>query len=127
MTWLALLLVYAFEGTALASEGGFEAVVTECYDGDTCSVIIDLGFGLTLNETIRLARINAWEVTGPERKRGMKAKQWLNDRIAKKTVQLQLHSRLREKYGRILADVIEDRVNINDAMVEHGHATYQEY
>ena len=48
----------------------YKAQVTEVYDGDTCTVEIDLGLHTFLkDEKVRLNRINAPEVTGRGKRR----------------------------------------------------------
>ena len=56
----------------------YTAQVQSVYDGDTCRVDIDLGLGSWIrNEKLRLLRINALEMTGPEKALGAAARDFL--------------------------------------------------
>lgn len=111
----------------------YKAVITSVYDGDTCTADIDLGFGIwKRSEKLRLHRINAPEVTGTSKAKGVAAKKFLASHVEKKTVTLETIKDTKEKYGRYLAEIwIEDRsgvrVNVNDLMVEKGFAEYKKY
>lgn len=111
----------------------YRAVITEVYDGDTCTVDIDLGLSTWIRgEKVRLYRINAPEVRGPERDLGLQARDFLRSQIEGKAVLIQTIKDRKEKYGRYLAEVwleAEDgsRVNINDLLVQSGYAIYQTY
>ncbi len=94
-------------------------------DGDTIDVIIDFGFNLTQTHRLRFFGINAPETRGPEREEGLKSKAWLKDLIEGKRIKIQTYKR--GKYGRIVADIIFKRRNINKRMVEEGLAEYKEY
>lgn len=111
----------------------YRAVVESVYDGDTCTVDIDLGLSTWIRgEKVRLYRINAPEVRGPEREAGLQARDFLRGLIEGKAVLIQTIKDRKEKYGRYLAEVwleADDgsRVNINDLLVQQGQARYQEY
>ena len=48
----------------------YRATVTSVYDGDTCTVDLDLGLSITLHkQKIRLHRINAPELRGRSKRR----------------------------------------------------------
>lgn len=105
----------------------YNAEVIKIVDADTIDVNIDVGFGGSRIERLRLARINAPEVRGPEREAGLEAKDWLEDIIP-------LHSRVRirtykdDSFGRYIAEVwLSGWQNINDMLVEAGHAVYKDY
>ena len=55
------------------------------------------------------------------KQRGLAAKQWLIDRLEYKEVEMQSHGT--GKYGRVLGELFVEGVNINQLMVEKGHAT----
>lgn len=111
----------------------YKAVVTSVYDGDTCTADIDLGFGVWIHkEKLRLHRINAPEITGSSRSKGIESKEFLASQIAGKTITLETIKDKKEKYGRFLAEIwIEDksgkRINVNDMVVEKGYADYKKY
>lgn len=102
----------------------YRAIVVSVYDGDTITVDIDLGFHLTLKTSVRLARINAPELSGVERMQGIVARDYLRSVLPKgAAVLLQTYKSGTEKYGRYLADVWIDDINLNDRLVELHLAT----
>jgi micrococcal nuclease len=110
----------------------YTARVQSVYDGDTCRVDIDLGLGTwILNEKLRLVRINAPEVTGKEKAAGLASRDYLRDLIDGKQIIIETVKDKRGKYGRYLAEVWIERnggwANVNDLLVNSGHAVYQDY
>ena len=60
----------------------YRATITAVYDGDTCAADVDLGFKVTVRgEKIRLARINAPEIRGANRKAGLESRDFLRELI----------------------------------------------
>lgn len=111
----------------------YKAKIVEVYDGDTCTIDIDLGLHTWIKgEKIRLTRINAPELRGTERTKGLKSRDFLRSLILNKEVFIETIKDKKEKYGRYLADVwLEDDkgkfININDEIVKNGFAKYQKY
>jgi micrococcal nuclease len=111
----------------------YRAKVTEVYDGDTCTVEIDLGLSAWIRgEKIRLNRINAPEMRGADKPKGEKARDFLRALILGKDILLQTIKDEREKYGRYLGEIWLEQadgalLNANDEMVKVGHARYQQY
>jgi micrococcal nuclease len=111
----------------------YRATVTSVYDGDTCTVDIDLGLRTWVRgEKLRLTRINAPELRGAERARGLKSRDHLRGLVLGREVLLMTIKDRREKYGRYLAEIWLAGAdgalqNVNDLMVEAGHAKYQRY
>ena len=111
----------------------YRAIVRKVYDGDTCTVDIDLGLGCWIHdETIRLYRINAPEVRGVERPEGLRSRDFLRSQIKGKEVVLQTVKDKRGKYGRYLAEIWlknegGNSINVNDLLVQQGHAVYKDY
>jgi micrococcal nuclease len=111
----------------------YRAVVQSVYDGDTCTVDIDLGLHSWLHsEKIRLYRINAPEVRGSERQAGLLSRDFLRSQIDGKPVLVQTIKDKKGKYGRYLgeiwlADPSGDLTNVNDMMVNEGFAGYKDY
>lgn len=111
----------------------YKAIVSSVYDGDTCTVDIDLGLSTWIHgEKLRLYRINAPELRGEEREAGLRSRDFLRSQIEGREVMIQTIKDKKGKYGRYLADIWMDDaegnpVNINDLMVEMGFAEYKEY
>jgi micrococcal nuclease len=110
----------------------YRATVTSVYDGDTCTVDIDLGLSITLHkQKIRLARINAPELRGRSHRRGRAARDFLRGEILEREILLQTIKDKKGKYGRYLGElwVKQGRrmANVNDLLVTEGHAKFVEY
>jgi len=111
----------------------YKAIVTSVYDGDTCTVDIDLGLSAWIRgEKLRLNRINAPELRGDERAKGLLSRDFLRDKIHGKEITIETIKDRREKYGRYLAEIwLEEKkgkfININDLLVKEGFAKYQKY
>ncbi|MEW4530207.1 thermonuclease family protein [Maioricimonas sp. JC845] len=105
----------------------YRARILRVIDGDTVEAELDLGFRIAARKTLRLAGLNASEVRGDERPRGMAAARWLRDeieRLTSGTGQLIVRTErdVTGKYGRVLATLIAATVNLNEALIEAGHA-----
>jgi len=60
--------------------------VTEVYDGDTCTVDMDLGFKIHFTEVVRLMGINAPALRGSERPAGLVSRDRLREKILKQPI-----------------------------------------
>jgi len=96
-------------------------------DGDTIICDIDLGFHIVhRNIVFRLKGINAPEVRGTNKQKGIKSTAWLRDKILQKIITLETHKDKKGKYGRYLAIVYCDGANVNQEMVCKGLAKIYE-
>ena len=112
----------------------YRATVRRVVDADTIDVDIDLGLFVHVHERLRLFGIDAWEVRGPERERGLEAKAALeaffsaDPEIIVRTIRDK-----KGKYGRFLAEVYTlnpagaPEIHINEWLVERGHAEWRDY
>lgn len=111
----------------------YRAQVVSVYDGDTCTMDIDLGMNNWQHgEKIRLARINTPEIRGSERPAGILARDFLREKIDGRQVWINTLKDKKGKYGRYIADIWLEQtagefININDALVDAGHANYVQY
>ncbi len=105
------------------------AVVKSVYDADTITVQVDLGFGVQIEQRLRLYGIDAWEVRGEERPIGLIARDWLRDEIGGERVVFVSFDDRKGKYGRFLALIYTEgqSLSINDRLVQLGHAEYRNY
>ena len=90
-------------------------------DGDTIEATLDLGFHCTFDVSMRLDGINAAEHGTPA---GLSATAFLAS-LAAGAHQILVTTRKEaagDKYGRILAVLWIDSVNVNDELVARGHA-----
>lgn len=108
----------------------YQAQVIDVYDGDTFTVVIEVGFGIQLLQKVRLADVDAWEVRGEEREAGLKARDYVRDLILHKRVTL--ITTWPEEYGsfrRLIGDIYfpkEDKV-LSQLLIENGHAEFAIY
>ena len=97
--------------------------VLRVVDGDTVDVVVDLGFNVWHKCRVRMVGINAPESRTrdlEEKEKGLAAKKWLKKRLGNTSVELQ--SQGKGKYGRVLGEFYIDEININQEMIEVGHA-----
>ena len=99
--------------------------VLRVIDGDTMVVSIDLGFNLTLTQTIRVKGINAPEARTTnleEKARGLAAKAFAETWLQGK--RLLIKTTKDDKYGRMLGDFIctETGTTFAEAMLIANHA-----
>lgn len=111
----------------------YKAKVISVYDGDTCTIDIDLGLHTWIRgEKIRLNRINAPELKGKDRMKGLASRDFLKSLILDKEIVIETIKDSKEKYGRYLGEIwLKDKngnfININDEMVKNKFAKYQKY
>jgi micrococcal nuclease len=106
----------------------YNARVTDIYDGDTITVTIDCGFGLKMEkQKIRLYGIDTPEVRGEEKEHGKKVRDILREKILDKNILLKTIKDKKGKYGRYLGILFYENVNINDWLIENGHAVEMIY
>jgi len=104
----------------------YSCEVKRVVDGDTIDCVLDLGFSVFHKCRVRLYAIDTPESrtrNRDEKARGLLAKQFLIDSIKDKKVVLK--SKLRDsrgKFGRVLAEVWVNGINVNEDMVKKGHA-----
>jgi micrococcal nuclease len=100
------------------------ARVHEIIDGDTLDVSIDLGFHIQHIIRLRLYGIDTPELKSKdvsERQLANLATKKLTDLIEGKIVTVKTH-KSSDKYGRYLAEIIHDGVNINKLLLAEGFA-----
>ena len=107
----------------------YKARLIRVIDGDTVDAEIDLGFDVFVRQRIRLYGINTPESRTTdlvEKEKGLAAKQRLIELLPREFVVETILNK-RGKYGRVLgilkvAGEDETLTNINDLLVEEGHA-----
>jgi micrococcal nuclease len=102
----------------------YKCKVTRVVDGDTVDALIDLGFDIKYSSRVRLYGIDTPESRTrdkDEKARGKMASAYLKEAVDNgDTVVLRTKlSDSRGKFGRVLASVVVDDVDINEAMIEN--------
>jgi|TARA_R110002020_G_scaffold360292_1_gene572940 micrococcal nuclease len=102
----------------------YKCKVTRVVDGDTIDALIDLGFDIKYSSRVRLYGIDTPESRTrdkDEKVRGKMASAYLKEAVDNgDTVVLRTKlSDSRGKFGRVLASVVVDNVDINEAMIEN--------
>jgi micrococcal nuclease len=111
----------------------YKAKITDVYDADTVTADVDLGFYVWLHEQkFRLYGINATEVKGEKKKAGKKCRDMLAAQISGKEVLIQSiknpkEKDKKEKYGRWLAVIWHNGVNMNEWVVAQNCGVHAEY
>ena len=101
----------------------YNATCTSVYDGDSITLAINLGFHMVMhNQKIRLLGIDTPEIRGEEREAGLIARDRLRELIENKQVLMLSHRDKTGKYGRWLATIYIDSVNVNQLLVDEGLA-----
>ena len=100
----------------------YSCKVTRVVDGDTIDVILDLGFSILHKCRVRLYGIDTPESRTrdkDEKVRGKLAGKYLKDTIDNgDTIVLQTKMKdSKGKFGRVLANVVVDDININQQMI----------
>ena len=84
---------------------------------------ISLGFNITMHkQKVRLLGINTPEVRGPEREKGLVSRNRLRDLIDGKDIIVSTYKDKGGKYGRLLATIFLDGVDINQQLIDEGLA-----
>lgn len=105
----------------------YKAKVVKIIDGDTIDVDIDVGFDIIIaKQRIRLYGIDTPESRTRDKEEkfyGNISKQFLNDYCPKGSyITLRTHLDKKGKFGRILGELIVNKVNLNEQMIEENLA-----
>lgn len=100
----------------------YKAKVIDVYDGDTITAMVDLGFYHYQQMKFRLYRINTPEIRGEDRDRGIAVRDIVRAMILDKEVIINSYKDKQEKYGRYLANIIIGDLDLNQWLVQNGHA-----
>ena len=105
----------------------YRCKITRVVDGDTVDVDIDLGFGVWLHkERVRIYGIDTPESRTrdlEEKKYGLAAKEFVKQFVKGNNIILRTEKYdAKGKFGRILGDIIVDKVSMSDTMIKEHHA-----
>jgi micrococcal nuclease len=100
------------------------AKIVHVYDGDTVHAVFSLPNSSTIHKyKLRLAHIDTPELKSKntkEIKKANEAKKVVEDMILNKIVYLELEGE--DKYGRILANIYINNINLNQYLIENKYA-----
>lgn len=97
----------------------YRAVITEIKDGDTFEATVDLGFGLSVNQTFRLNGVDTPEL---DRAEGFTAKTFVYNTIMRAEGKVVLRAGQPDKYNRILAEVWVGNESLNQKLLDQHQA-----
>lgn len=100
----------------------YYANIIYVYDGDSCTAKIDLGFNLNMTVKLRLMYIDTPELRGDELEEGRIVRDIVREMILDKDVIIRTHKDSTGKYGRYLAEIFVDGINLNIWLLENGYA-----
>lgn len=113
----------------------YNAEVVSVYDGDTCTVILDLGLNVRVKTKLRLYGIDTPEIRGgtkATKKAAITARDYVREEILGKVVRV--HSVKKGKYGRLVSivwkldsDGTPVSESLNDALVRLNMAVRKIY
>jgi len=106
----------------------YKCKVIKVVDGDTLDVVIDVGFSTNITKRLRLFLIDAWEIRGVEKEKGLAAKKRLQEIVDSATqVYVQTIMDSVGKYGRVLSwvwvETNKELSNVNETLLNEGHGT----
>ncbi|MGA1821247.1 MAG: thermonuclease family protein [Thermoplasmatota archaeon] len=108
----------------------YKARVIDAFDGSTIRVDIDVGMSIWIRmEPIKLSRIKTPAMIGEEEAKGLKARDFLREKIVGKEILIGTAKDKKSESGRYMGEIwLKDEddewININNLMVESGHATF---
>lgn len=128
---LVIVVLLFLPSLAFALDFLYPAEIERVIDGDTVVADLSLGLGVILdNQYIRLYAIDAWEIKGEEKEKGLLAKGYLERRLQEGKVEIEIKPEWgrdgRGKYGRWLGIIYVGGVNINDELIGREHAVKYE-
>ncbi len=104
----------------------YKARIIDVYDGDSVTAVLDLGLHIKVEVKLRLYGIDTPELRGEEREKGLAARDFLRYLILDRDVIIHTIKDKTGKFGRLLAKIYIDEVNINKLLIEKGYAEVYE-
>lgn len=109
----------------------YKGILDRVVDGDTIDVTVDVGFKMTTNQRIRLARIDTPEIyrvpqDSEEYRKGMESKEFVEKRMQENDGKFTIRtSKLTGKYGRYIGEIFfaDSDISLNDELLQQGLAT----
>ena len=107
----------------------YRASLVRVKDGDTAVFDIRLGFNLTLREPVRFEGIDTPEIRGASKVVGLDVSSWVRTWLetAERIVIVTGEDCERDKYGRVLARVWADGLDLTAILLETGRGVEETY
>ena len=102
-----------------AATRDFTAQIIRVIDGDTVEVSLDVGFGLTLRDHVRVLGINCPEMSTPD---GPRARARTAELLPIGSYVVAKCASHRDKYGRVLADFVVGNATLGEILLAEGLA-----
>ena len=105
----------------------YRAKLERVVDGDTVDAMIDVGFDIWIKRRIRFYGIDTPETRTTnleEKEKGLLSKARVTQLIEEHHNNISIESHGVRKYGRCLATVYVDGINVNKLLIEEGLATH---
>jgi len=105
-----------------------KAKILRVIDGDTIDLDVDLGYRRHTIERVELNRINAPELKGDDRSKGLEAKAFIESLLPVGT-EVTIQSYKTKSFGKWLVELYYigengEQLNLSDTLVEKGYATF---
>lgn len=101
----------------------YRAKILSVYDGDgSFDAEIDMGMNLKQRKSIRVYGIDTPEMRGEHHDAGVIVRDFVRDLILGKQVIIKTKQDKTGKYGRLLADVFIDHINLSELLIEKEYA-----
>lgn len=107
------------KSSAAADLFTYQAYVLKVIDGDTFDAVVDLGFGFTTVQKLRLRALDAPEVLSSE---GREAKAFLEKAVKKAGGTVLIKTVKSDKYDRYLTDLWAGGLYVNQALLDEAFA-----
>ncbi len=110
--------------------------VLRVIDGDTVELLVDLGFHTFTKQKVRLRGIDAPEIRGPEKEKGLKAKQFLEELLNKEEIESIYVETVKDKQGKfgryvctlfLKLETQSTEIIVNTELVINNHAKWRSY
>ena len=101
----------------------YKAKFISNHDADTCTLAVDVGFGITIKEIFRLFGINAPEMKGDTLEESRRGRDVLKAKLEGQDLIVRTH-KAKEKFGRYLCEIQipGESMTVNDWLVANGYA-----
>ena len=110
----------------------YSAKIIRVVDGDTIDALIDVGFGITVNQRLRILNLDTPEKFRPscesEKMHGEAATAFAKELLCNQSVMINTQKDKKGKYGRLLASItLNDGSDFATVMLKEGFSKKEDY